>query len=173
MKIVVGLGNPGVKYRNNRHNVGHMFVDYLINELTSSRINPLSLKLQRTSGLKTYKTDCFMNQSGIFVKKLISNLKFQISNLIVVHDDLDIPLGKFKIQQATGPKLHNGLESIEKELGTKDFWRIRIGVDNRPSSAEISQNNQRLSGETYVLQDFTTEERKIINQTFSTIFSRL
>jgi len=156
MKLIVGLGNPGLKYKNNRHNVGQMFIDYLIKELTSSRIN----------GLKTYKTDCFMNQSGIFVKKLISNFKFQISNLIVVHDDLDIPLGKFKIQKGTGPKLHNGLESIEQELGTKDFWRVRIGVDNR-------KPDNWTNGEAYVLQDFTSEEKEIINKIFPEILTRM
>ena len=120
MILIVGLGNPGKKYINNRHNVGHIFIDYLANELTRSQINVL----------KIVKTDCFMNQSGVFVKKFIENRKLKIENLFVVHDDLDIPLGKFHIQFAVGPQLHNGLESIEDHLHTKDFWRVRIGIDN-------------------------------------------
>jgi len=157
MILLVGLGNPGPKYQNNRHNVGHMFVDHLVNGLTGSRVN----------GLKVVKTDCFINESGKFVKKLISNFKFQISNLIVVHDDLDIPLGKFHIQFASGPQLHNGLESIEQHLKTKDFWRIRIGVDNRPT-------NKRMAGEIYTLQNFLPEEKKLLEtEIFPKIFEQL
>src|SRR5574340_614297 len=103
MYTIVGLGNPGSKYQNNRHNVGQMFVDYLVNELAGSRVNEFKLK----------KTDCYMNQSGLFIK----NLKLKTENLVVAHDDLDIPLGKFKIQKGEGPRLHNGLISIEKALG--------------------------------------------------------
>jgi len=177
MKLIVGLGNPGQKYKNNRHNVGQMFIDYLIS--TKGRLplgqNPPSLKLRRTGGLKLYKTDCFMNLSGIFVKKLIESRlnREKISNLIVVHDDLDIPLGKFKIQMATGPKLHNGIDSIEKELGTKDFLRVRIGVDNRLALSERSESNGWVDGESYVLQDFLLEEKKIILATFPKIYNQL
>jgi peptidyl-tRNA hydrolase, PTH1 family len=156
MKLIIGLGNPGEKYKDNRHNVGYMFVDYLINELTDSRINELKL----------YKTDCYMNESGKFVKKTISNFKFQISNLFIVHDDLDIPLGKFRIDLARGPKLHNGIESIEQQLRSKDFWRVRIGVDNR-------QQTGPMNGENYVLQNFQSEELDILMPTFKKIENEL
>ena len=144
MILIVGLGNPGPKYQNNRHNVGHLFINYLIKEL---RITDY--------GLKIAKTDCYMNESGIFIKKLIRNSQFEIKNLIIIHDDLDIPLGKFHIQFAVGPLLHNGLESIEQHLKTKDFYRIRIGVDNRPT-------DKRISGETYALQNFLPDEKKLL-----------
>jgi len=156
MKLIVGLGNPCQKYKNNRHNVGHHFIDYLINELTSSRIN----------GFKLYKTDCYMNLSGKFVKKLIRNPQSVNEQLIIVHDDLDIPLGKFKIQKGTGPLLHNGIESIENVLGTKDFWRVRIGVDNRQQTGQVD-------GETYVLTDFRPEEMTVVNQVFVTAYKQL
>jgi PTH1 family peptidyl-tRNA hydrolase len=143
MILIVGLGNPGIKYVNNRHNVGHMFIDYLANKRGS------------TSELKFVKTNCFMNLSGIFVNRLIKNLKLEIKNLVVVHDDLDIPFGKFHIQFASGPLLHNGLESVEQHLKTKDFWRMRIGVDNRSA-------NRRIPGETYALQDFLSDEKKLL-----------
>ena len=119
MLLIVGLGNPGKKYVNNRHNVGHLFVDYLIKPTSS-------LRLRRSSGLKIVKTDCFMNVSGIFVKKLSMIYHLSSNNLIIIHDDLDIPLGKFHIQFASGPQLHNGLESIEQQLKTKDFWRVEL-----------------------------------------------
>ena len=86
--------------------------------------------------------------------------------LFVAHDDLDIPLGKFKIQKGTGPKLHNGLESIENHLKNSDFYRIRIGVENRDPE-------RRIPGEAYVLQNFTSNENAILNTTFPTIVSRL
>jgi len=116
------------------------------------------------------KPQTFMNLSGQAVKKMISNFNppagGQISNLIVTHDDLDIPLGKFKIQKGTGPKLHNGIESVEKVLKTKDFWRVRIGVDNRQQTGWVD-------GETYVLQNFRPEEKNTITKAFPSIFQQL
>lgn len=157
MVLIVGLGNPGVKYQNNRHNIGHMFVDYSVKELTGLRVN----------GLRIMKTDCYMNESGKFVSKLVNSRNSQISNLIIIHDDLDIPLGKFHIQFASGPQLHNGLESVEQHLKTKDFWRVRIGVDNRPL-------DKRIPGETYALQNFLPEEKKLLEaDIFPRIFDRL
>jgi len=174
MKIVVGLGNPGEKYENNRHNVGYHFVDYLIRELTDYGLTNYSKNTQFVNTLINNekiiltKTNTFMNQSGITVRKLLSNFKtLKLSDLIVVHDDLDIPLGKFKIQNGVGPKLHNGIESIEKELATKNFWRVRIGVDNR-------QPERWIDGETYVLQNFEREEKEILaTQVFPKIFEKL
>ncbi len=172
MKLIVGLGNPGEKYKNNRHNVGYMFVDYLVNELMSSRVkelqekNILHITYYMLHDLILAKPLTFMNLSGHAVKKLINNYQLTINNLIVLHDDLDIPIGKFKIQKGVGPKLHNGIESIEKALGRKDFWRVRLGVDNRTK-------NNWIDGESYVLQDFLPEEKKIIWAVFPKIVNRL
>jgi PTH1 family peptidyl-tRNA hydrolase len=167
MFIFIGLGNPGTNYQNNRHNVGQMLIDYLAKNLKSQNEN-----------IKFFKTDCFMNQSGKAVKKIIENClslearkakgdKLKIENLIILHDDLDIPLGKFKIQKGIGPKLHNGIKSIEQELKTKDFWRVRIGVDNRKPENHIS-------GEVYVLQDFLPEEKELLtNEVFPAIKEKI
>lgn len=181
MICIVGLGNPGEKYQNNRHNVGQMFVDYLFSEFTSLRVGEFKLDKYSNSKLSKLvinnkqivlaKPMTFMNKSGEAVSKLILNFKFQISNLVVVHDDLDIPLGKFKIQKGTGPQLHNGIESIENHLKTKDFWRIRIGVDNRGTTSP--ERAKRVEGETYVLENFTDEETKIIHLLFPEIYKRL
>ena len=157
MILIVGLGNPGIKYKNNRHNVGHMFAEYLLENQSAS---------WRTK-VKILKTDCFMNVSGIFVNKFIRNLKLETKNLIIIHDDLDIPLGKFHIQFASGPQLHNGLESIEQHLKTKDFWRIRIGVDNRLP-------DRKIPGETYTLQNFSVDEKKLLEtEIFPKIFAQM
>lgn len=157
MKLIVGLGNPGPKYSNNRHNAGHMFVDYLNREL---RI--------KNKELRAVKTDCFMNVSGAFVKKIIPHTSSLSSDLYIVHDDLDIPLGSFKIQFASGPKIHNGIRSVEEELETDEFWRVRIGVDSRPSGEP-----RTMSGEEYVLSDFTTDELKQLTDTFARVATRL
>lgn len=176
MKLIVGLGNPGEEYKNNRHNVGFMFLDFLVNRLTGSRVNGFKYNKYLLSSIYSLlptpdnlqpnvllaKPQTFMNKSGDAINKLIKNFKLEIKNLIVVHDDLDIPLGKFHIQKSVGPKLHNGLESIEKILKTKDFLRVRIGVDNRLPE-------KRINGETYVLQNFLEQEKIIINQTFPEI----
>lgn len=156
--IVIGLGNPGVKYQNNRHNIGHMFVDWFKGQKVGK---------SKKWNFELSKTNSYMNDSGPEIKQMISKFpSFSISNLFISHDDLDLRLGNFKIQKGTGPKVHNGLSSIEDALGTKDFWRIRIGVDNRDS-------DHRGTGEDYVLSDFTIEEKQVLETIFPQILSRL
>ena len=155
MKLILGLGNPGEKYKNNRHNIGYMAVDAL-------------LKRNLPKNISVKKTGVFMNDSGTEVNKLLGSLN--PDNLYIIHDDLDIPLGSYKIQKGKGPKLHNGILSIEKELGTPDFWRVRIGVENRggqPHSAKASR------GKDYVLQDFTQEERQVLDKVIEEICKKL
>lgn len=138
MKLIVGLGNPGGKYKGNRHNVGYMFVDGFTKN-----------KPPKNTIVK--KTSLFMNSSGEAVRNFMTVNKIKPEDLYIVHDDLDIPLGSYKIQLGKGPKLHYGISSIEANLGTPDFWRVRIGVDNRDVES-------RIPGEEYVLEDFTQKE---------------
>lgn len=173
MKIFIGLGNPEEKYKNNRHNVGKLFIDYVINQLTNWQIkelkekNKLIAKIFENNDLILAKTETFMNISGQAVKKILKNFDVPSFKLYVIHDDLDIPLGKFKIQFAQGPKLHNGIKSIEETLKTKNFWRIRIGVDAR-------KKENWVEGEKYVLQDFLPEEKEILKtQVFPKIWERI
>ncbi len=174
MILIVGLGNPGEKYQNNRHNVGFMFVDFLINQYQApkakfdkylhSEITQIKIDNQ---DVILAKPQTFMNNSGLAVKNNVERLTLDVKqDLIVVHDDLDIPLGKFKIQQGTGPILHRGINSIELALNDKNFSRIRVGVDNRPAGSSFP-------GEAYVLENFKPEERDIIEQTFPLILERL
>lgn len=114
MFLIVGLGNPGKKYENTWHNLGFRTIDEL---------EPLNLK-----GVILAKPQNFMNKSGLAVKKAIRNYKLKIKNLIVIHDDLDLPLGKIRIVENRGSAGHKGVESIIKELGSKEFVRIRIGI---------------------------------------------
>jgi len=153
MRLLIGLGNPGEKYKHNRHNVGHLLAESL-------------LKRSLPRGFVVKKSQGFMNDSGVFVNKLVEQNKTKPSDLWVIHDDLDIPLGSFKIQKGKGPKLHNGVNSIERELATDDFWRVRIGVENRSGGPKIP-------GEEYVLQDFTQEERDILDKVINQICKKL
>ena len=181
MKLIVGLGNPGEKYQNTRHNLGFMVAERFLKDfepvrqtvwtnepkfkskITKIEWQPKSGSLEK---IILVKPKTYMNESGLSVQLLTTYYKLLTTNVWVIHDDLDIPLGKFKIQMGVGPKLHNGIESIENKLGRKDFWRIRIGVDNRTPK-------HRIDGESYVLQDFLAEEKKIIWSIFPKIFYRV
>jgi peptidyl-tRNA hydrolase, PTH1 family len=154
MKLIVGLGNPGEKYASNRHNVGHMVVDKIKN-------NNIRIK-----NATTIKTNTFMNDSGTSVKELLSKNNVSPENLYIIHDDLDLPLGSWKMQLAKGPKDNGGINSIEQVLGTENFWRIRVGIDNR-------NPEKRTSGEEYVLEDFTEDEKDILDKVINDICKKL
>ena len=139
MKLVIGLGNPGENYKNNRHNVGQMVVAKL--KIQSTRLKDVVIA----------QTNTFMNDSGKFIESLVNNYHVAASDLFIIHDDLDIVFGSYKIQLGKGPKDHKGLESIDQALGTSEYWHVRVGVDNRDPE-------NRTLGEEYVLQDFTKEE---------------
>lgn len=182
-RIIVGLGNPGEKYKNNRHNVGYVLIDYLktlpAQAGQNSRLD--SAKRANLKGFILKKSDQFMNDSGSFVKRLASKYpNIPVSDLYIAHDDLDIKLGEFKIQFGKGPKVHNGIESVEEELGTKDFWRIRIGIENR--HGEIAESISRgpvrgakrsVTGKDYVLQDFSNEEQSILSKVLQKISDQI
>lgn len=156
MILIIGLGNPGKKYQNTRHNIGHMFIDYLTDNGSLT-----------VGHYKLFKTDCFMNESGKFVKKITNHYPLTTNPLLIIHDDLDIPFSKFHIQKGVGPKLHNGLKSIEEILKRNDFWRVRIGVDNR-------QPEKRIGGQSYVLHRFQDDEiSRLQEEIFPKITSQL
>ncbi|MEK7472566.1 MAG: aminoacyl-tRNA hydrolase [Patescibacteria group bacterium] len=168
MKLIVGLGNPGIKYQNTRHNVGHMVIDAL-------KVRPLKSNQQKGPTLLksdkfiVLKSTVFMNDSGIFVKHFISLYpNISISNLYVIHDDLDIKLGEYKIQFGKGPKENKGLVSIYETLGTRDFWHVRVGIENRQQAL-----GTRIKGEQYVLEDFTEEEKVIVQSVIKQICNQL
>lgn len=161
MKLIIGLGNPGEKYKANRHNVGHIVVDALQESGLSQGVIA-----KKTNAFKLAKTESFMNVSGEAVRRLVNFYKVSPEDLYIIHDDLDIPLGEYKIQKGKGPKLHYGIQSIEEALGTPDFWRVRVGVDNRDP-------NNRIPGEKYVLQDFTQDERETFKEVIRKIEQEL
>lgn len=169
MKLIVGLGNPGTKYANTRHNVGYMAIEALKFKFTNPQIHKSSSKFKaeiwEEGEVVLAKPTTFMNDSGVAVREAIKNSSIDLGNLYVIHDDLDIPLGTFKIQLGKGPKTHKGLLSIYENLGTKDFWHVRIGVENRA--------DKTISGEAYTLMPFEPQEKEIINSVIDQICKKL
>ncbi len=156
MKLIIGVGNPGEKFAGNRHNVGKQFVEK-IRETDWA---------QEKGKVLVLTSDRYMNNSGEFVKESSLYYKIAPKDIYIVHDDLDIRLGEYKIQLGVGPKVHNGVNSIETMLGATEFWRIRIGVDNR-------EGVSREAGESYVLKDFSLEEREMLESVFDRIAQEL
>jgi PTH1 family peptidyl-tRNA hydrolase len=153
MRLVIGLGNPGSGYQNTRHNAGFLVLD--------------ELKKLKSTNLQIYKSTNFMNESGEFVGHLLSKYpSIPVSSIYIVHDDLDIPLGSYKIQFGRGPKDHNGLKSVDEALGTDQYWHIRVGVDNRPL-------DNRPMGEEYVLQNFSDEEKLVLDKVIKEVCKKL
>ena len=178
MKLIVGLGNPGKVYEKTRHNIGFFLIDKLVEILIS--LEPIDQNLRKDFENKAkfkaevlrfkdnifIKPQTFMNESGLAVLKTASFYKIESKDIYVIHDDLDIKLGGYKIQRGVGPKLHYGIRSIEKKLKDKNFWRVRIGVDNRSSTS-------RISGEEYVLEKFSVKEQVIINRVIDNLAKSL
>lgn len=167
MRLIVGLGNPGIEYLGTRHNAGVLLVDRLAN--SPEFIVDSSYGWRLRYGVYVFKTPKivliksekhFMNESGNVLREVLRFYELSTNNyeLLVAHDDLDIKLGEYKVQKGRGPKEHNGVESVERALGTKDFWRIRIGIENR-----VQDSGFRVQGEEYVLQRFTAEEKKVLS----------
>jgi len=156
VKLIVGLGNIGDEYVKTRHNAGFLFLDQLAKEsFTFEKKFKASVSTLMIDEKKIIlaKPHTMMNNSGLAVRLLADYYKLWPKNICIAHDDLDIHLGEFKLQYGKGPKIHNGILSIEKYLSSKSFWRTRIGVDNR--SPEARKN---IRGHAYVLGMFTNEE---------------
>lgn len=171
MKLVVGLGNPGSKYKNTRHNVGFRVVDKIVGDTSwaKSKSARLVYAWQKFGSEKVeiVKPQTFMNQSGLAVSAVFKkHNELDIQDLFVVHDDLDIKLGQYKVQKGKGPKEHNGLLSVYEKIGTKDFWHVRVGIENRGPASQIP-------GEDYVLQKFTEKEFEILNPVLDEVVVKL
>jgi len=160
--LVAGLGNPGAKYSNNRHNVGFRVIDLLIKDfsLTLRSKDNYSFSILNLENKKIFllKPMMYMNLSGIPILHVMSYNKIPAENFIVVYDDIDLPLGKIRIRKDGSAGGHNGIRSIIENLNKTNFIRLRIGI-GKPV-------NQRL--EDYVLSDFTKDEEPVIQETLKT-----
>lgn len=164
--LIVGLGNPGPKYLLTRHNVGFICLDRYVDSLNlsgwSTQEKALLLKIKgQENELFLTKPQTYMNLSGESVQPLMAYYKIPLENLIVLHDEIDIPFGKLRIQKNRGAGGHNGLKSINERLGTQDYARIKIGV-GRPPHPEMNVAD-------YVLQNFSNEEQTQLPDFLDTI----
>ena len=173
MNLIAGLGNPGEKYASTRHNIGFMVVDHVLKDLVAvdktwelnKSINALFFK---NGDLLFAKPQTFMNASGKAIKKLIDLYKIPITQLWVIYDDIDLPLGKIRIRSGGGSAGHHGIESIIKEIGADNFIRFRLGVGKGKLEEKGGSNHNlhRHAVEKYVVSPFTTHEegdvRKLI-----------
>ena len=154
--LIIGLGNPGREYRDNRHNFGFMLIDWLI-----VRLNARGMKLQSKAivtdalyndhKLILAKPQTYMNLSGQSAQGLIHFYKLPLGNVLIAHDDLDLPFGTIRLRPAGGPGGQKGLASTIEQLGTKDIPRLRLGIGRPPG---------RMDPAAYVLQDFSKDELK-------------
>lgn len=172
MILIIGLGNPGKKYENTRHNIGFKIVDEFSEKNNFPKFG-LSKKFDSLSSegvledkkIILAKPQTFMNESGEAVKRITTHYKLPITNLIVIHDDIDLPLGKIKISVGRGSAGHKGVESIIKHLKTADFIRIRVGILPNKVKPE--------NPEKFVLQSFSKGEKEVLDKTIKSAVGAL
>lgn len=142
MKLVVGLGNPGKEYENSRHNTGWIMLDFMLGKKADwKQANGTKLLFYKDSisnkPVEYIKPTTFMNNSGIAVNYVKEKHKLNLKDIVVIYDDVDLPLGKIKISYDRSSGGHNGLESIIKKLKSKEFVRIRIGISPETPSGKL------------------------------------
>lgn len=162
LKLVVGLGNPGKEYQNTRHNIGYMALDTIASffHVTFNKKkwngNYVEINYQGEK-IILLKPEKYMNLSGEVVAPFLKFYKLSSNDLFVISDDLDMPIGKIKLKYKGSSGGHNGLKDIEKNIGTKEYKRLKIGISN----------NKQIDTKDYVLGKWSVEERKILEETFS------
>jgi len=159
MKVIVGLGNPGSQYAETRHNIGFLLVDLL------AEVHKLQFRLKfqgllaeghvEGERLLLLKPQTFMNLSGRSVSELIHFYKVSPENLLIVQDDMDLPLGKLRLRDQGGAGGHNGIKSIHAELGSDKLWRLKMGVGRPPKDWDPAR---------YVLAPFAEEELELLDE---------
>jgi PTH1 family peptidyl-tRNA hydrolase len=167
MKLIVGLGNPGRGYAHNRHNIGFMCLSHFARKQGirfDSKRGKARTGIGEVAGewVILARPQTFMNLSGQSVNRLVTRFNIALSDLIVIHDDLDLPLGKIRLRCGGGSGGHKGVSSIISSLGDQNFPRLRVGI-GRPALAESHAE----TGEgiiSYVLSDFTPEEKQTVAQ---------
>lgn len=166
MKIVVGLGNPGRNYAQNRHNIGFRVIDYLAQKYNIHIVQNIAKakvgkgKIDDQDAMLA-KPKTYVNNSGLAVSGLMQKYKLTASDIIVVHDDLDMPLGHIRVRPHGSSGGHKGLKSIIVETGSSDFSRVKIGI-GRPDEG---QGRRATEDEivSYVLSDFSADEEKTVH----------
>lgn len=164
MWVIVGLGNPGKKYATSRHNVGFVLIQRLADKrnakLKKRKYSAKAAQVELANGpALLVKPWTYMNRSGVAVNGLVEGAGVNLDRLLVVYDDLDIPLGEIRIRKTGGPGTHNGMASIVQEIDSTEFPRIRIGIGPLPPGVDATD---------YVLDDFRKEENPVLEDSLIT-----
>jgi len=174
-KFIIGLGNPGKKYDNNRHNIGFLFIQEFAENYRSNFVLKNKLKCNYaeiiSNGViyRMFMPITFMNNSGEAIRAIIDWFKVDKNKLIIVVDDIDIPLGKIRVRKKGSSGGHNGLKSIINYLNSKEFLRIRIGIGTPP----LIEKDKKYNTISHVLGNFSKPEKLILNKVFCQIIESL
>ena len=167
-KFIIGLGNPGKKYDNNRHNVGFLFIQEFATKHNSNFVLKNKLKCNYAEFIsdgviyRMFMPNTFMNNSGESVRAITDWFKIDKDKLIIVVDDIDMPLGKIRVRKKGSSGGHNGLKSIINCLNSKEFLRIRIGIGSPP----LIDKDKKYNTISHVLGNFSKQEKLILNKIF-------
>lgn len=160
MKVIVGLGNPGERYENTRHNVGFMVIDRLA-ERWNIKLGPSKLKgwigegIIQQQKVVLLKPATYMNLSGESVRAAMDWYKFSLDDIVIIYDDLDLPAGQLRLREKGSAGGHNGIKSLIQHLGTQEFKRVRVGVDRPAPGSDIPN---------YVLAPFPKDQRPLVEE---------
>ncbi len=168
MKLIVGLGNPGIEYENTRHNMGFVFIDYFADKqgikIEKNKFNGLyGETMINNEKVLLLKPLSYMNLSGEVVAKYVNYFKIKIEDILIINDDMDLEVGKFRLRPSGSSGGHNGLKNIALNLNTENYKRLRIGISK----------NKQIDTKDYVLGKLSKEDNETINSLKETIYSLL
>ena len=172
---LIGLGNPGKKYSNNRHNIGFLLLETLSKKYNSNFLLKEKLKSYcsefkiNNSTYRLFLPNTFMNNSGDAVRAIVDWYKINLDQIFIIVDDKDLPLGKIRFRKKGSSGGHNGLKSIIEKLRTQDFNRIRIGIGS-PASIDETNNYNTIS---HVLGNITSDEKSILDKVYTKVIESL
>lgn len=168
--LFVGLGNPGEEYENTRHNLGRIVLEYFrkkgdFSGWEDSKKNKglISKGILGKSKIVLLEPETFMNRSGLSIKSFVDNKK-QAEKLVVIHDDLDLPIGTFKLSYNRGTGGHRGLDSIVKDIKTKELTRIRVGISQTTPTGKLKKPKGEQKILDYLMSDFSKKDLEILEK---------
>lgn len=176
-QVIFGLGNVGKNYIRTRHNAGFLFLDYLYEQHKAEYQGWREERKWQATVCQPFpgsdqpvlvKPTTMMNLSGTTVESYTHYFHIPIDKILIAHDDLDLALGSFKLHFAKGPKVHNGLKSIDEKLASVGYWRLRLGIENREP-----RGNKLIAGMNYTLDNFAPSELELLETAFSQAESAL